>query len=202
MNAITNTVTKPLAAGTLIAVQIGNPGDSGKYRGQFETCRVLGTRSTFNGEPAYLVEIVSDTAYLCDAYCVGTRYVTTNARVIDEGRWSREACYKSLGYQHAIPTVAVKVEPTIAVHSIGDLVDVTIGNPTDSGRYRGQAVKAVVIQYVGGDSATPDKYLLQVIGDDLVASATVCGEVLRAGLAQRTKFSSLSRAAALMGHTI
>jgi hypothetical protein len=100
------TTNKPaariLTTGTLIAVKIGNEGDIGQYRGKFVTCRVLATRNAYDDNHAYLVEVVGNENYICDAYCVGPRYEATSARVIGTGIWTREKAWASLGYKHAL----------------------------------------------------------------------------------------------------
>lgn len=102
MNATTKPVTRVLTGGTLIAVKIGNEGDVGQYRGKFATCRVLAMRRAWDDEPAYLVEVVGNENYICDAYCVGPRYEATSSRIIGTSIWTREVAWASLGYKHAL----------------------------------------------------------------------------------------------------
>jgi hypothetical protein len=85
--------------GAVIKVQIGNPGDSGRYNGKTKDCKVLAVRTTFNNGKAYLCEVVGDETYLCDAIPGGTVFVATNARVVNNQRWTRHSSANSLGYK-------------------------------------------------------------------------------------------------------
>lgn len=159
MNTITFATLPTALIGDVIQVKIGNITDRGRYHGQVQDCKVLAVRSAFGDGYAYLVEIVGDETYLCDVHLQNGKFITTNARVIDTDRWTRETCIKSLGYK------LEHVTTPVAHVAIGTVVQVQIGNPCDSGQYNGQ-VKNCKVLAARTTWNNGMAYLVEVVGNE------------------------------------